>query len=120
MGERSVNENAAVNGTAAENESVSLDALKLKLEHPFEYDEKKYSEIDISKLPEITAGQLCRLDGVIKGEGYQEARPELTRRYAMLVASEMNEMPFDWLMSMRATDSIRLRELVSLFFFGRG
>lgn len=120
MGGRSANEEAAVNGTAAENGEVSLDDLKLKLEHPFEYDEKKYSEIDISKLPEITAGQLCRIDRVIAKEGYIGVRPEITRQYAMFVACEMNDMPYDWLNEMRATDSIRLRELVSLFFFGRG
>lgn len=126
-GKKNQNENISVNEEAADDSAVSeqeldVSALKIKLAKPIQYEDAlgkvtEYKEIDLTRLPEITAAQLCKIDHQIINRGYTGIRLELVREYAMLVACEINNMPYDWLDTMGARDSIRLREVVSLYFF---
>lgn len=91
--------------------------VKVKLMQPFEYDGKTYSEIDVSGLLELTAGQLCEIDRKMLQLGYTGYRPEMTRQYALFATAKANNMPDDWLYGLKGRDSARLREIVALYFF---
>lgn len=113
--------NAEVTKHKEENTEVQ-DKYLLKLEVPFEFEGETYDAIDLSGMPNATSEDLCEVDleasrmGDVSADGMH---PELTRRYAMLFACKVNRKPYHWLNGMSARDSINLRQVVTLFFYGQ-
>ncbi len=94
--------------------------LKLELSDPFLYDDVEIKEIDLSGIFDLTGMDMCNLDRQMTGLGYTGSRPDITRQYAMLVAARVNRKPEDFCNRMKARDSIRLREMVTAFFYAKG
>lgn len=120
MGTRVVNQEAAAENAAAISEEQKAPDLALKLEAPFMYNGEEVSEIDLANLPEVTFVQMAKVDKEMLRRGYSGGRLELTREYAILIACEMNGKPYNWLNELKARDCIRLKELVSAYFFTLG
>lgn len=96
------------------------EALKLVLGDSFVFDGEEVSEINLEGLFELTAGDLCAIDMQMMAKGYSGTRIDTTRQYAMLVAARVNDKPWEWLNRMAARDSVRLRDMVTAFFYVRG
>ena len=92
----------------------------MPLEVPFEFEGETYESIDLSGLATAMAEDMCEVDEEAKRQGDSSANglhPEITRKYAMLLACRLNRKPYNWLDKMNAKDSIRLRETVTAFFY---
>lgn len=96
------------------------EVLKLVLEEPFLFDKEEVKEIDLEGLFDMTAGDMCAMDRQMTVKGYSGLRMDATRQYAMLAAARANDKPWEWLDHMKARDSVRLRDMVSAFFYVRG
>ncbi len=96
------------------------EALKLVLGDPFLFDGEEVSEICLEGLFGLSAGDMCALDLQMIAKGYSGPRMDATRQYAMLVAAKVNNKPWEWLNQMKARDSVRLRDMVTAFFYVRG
>ena len=96
------------------------EVLKLVLEEPFLFDKEEVKEIDLEGLFDMTAGDMCAMDRQMTVKGYSGLRMDATRQYAMLAAARVNNKPWEWLDHMKARDSVRLRDMVSAFFYARG
>lgn len=94
--------------------------LKLNLSDPYVYDDKEIREIDLSGLFHLSGLDMCELDRQMIRLGYTGSNPEITRQYAMLVAAKINHKPMDFCNRMKARDSVRLRSMVTAFFYARG
>ena len=94
--------------------------LKLELEDPFVYDGVAVKEIDLSGIFDLTGLDMCELDREAVRLGYSLQNPEMTRQYAMLAAAKVNNKPSDFCWRMKARDSVRLRAMVTAFFYARG
>lgn len=102
---------------APEEEQIDL---KLQLGDPFRFDDKEYTELDLSGLFDLTAMDMAEIDRRMQAMGYNYARPEVTGIYAMLVAAKVNHKPWEFCNKMKARDMIRLRETVRAFFYAQG
>jgi hypothetical protein len=96
------------------------ETLKLVLGDPFVFDGEEVSEINLEGLFELTAGDLCAIDIQMIAKGYSGTRMDTTRQYAMFAAARVNDKPWEWLNRMKARDSIRLRDMVTAFFYVKG
>lgn len=94
--------------------------LKMELDEPFVYDGVTVKEIDLSGIFDLTGMDMCELDREAARLGYSLQHPEMTRQYAMLVAAKVNNKPNDFCQRMKARDSMRLRAMVTAFFYARG
>lgn len=94
--------------------------LTMILADPYKYDGAEVTELKMDGLVDLTAGDLCAIDREMLKRGYTGTRMDTTRQYAMLVAAKVNKKPMDFCDRMGARDSMRLRDLVSTFFYARG
>lgn len=105
---------------ANEMKNKQEELLKLKLGDPFLFEGEEVSEISLEGLFHLTARDMCMFDLQMMSKGYSGTRIDTTRQYAMLVAANINNKPLEWLEQMKARDSVRLRDMVSAFFYVRG
>lgn len=105
---------------ANEMKNEQEDLMKLKLGDPFLFEGEEVSEINLEGLFHLTARDMCMLDLQMMAKGYSGTRIDTTRQYAMLVAAKVNNKPLEWLEQMKARDSVRLRDMVTAFFYVRG
>lgn len=95
-------------------------SLVLELEDPYWFNGAEVREIDLSGLFNLKARDMCEIDRQMAGEGYTMTVPDVTRRYAMLVAAKVNRRPYDFCDMMKARDCIRLGQMVRTFFYAKG
>ena len=118
-GGASVTAEANAKQGAASGEQNEISAI-VPLEVPFEFEGETYESIDLSGLATALAKDMCEVDEEAKRQGDSSVNglhPEITRKYAMLLACRLNRKPYNWLDKMNAKDSIRLRETVTAFFY---
>ncbi len=94
--------------------------LVLYLNDPFLFDDQEIKEIDMEGLVDLTAADLCLLDQMMLAKGYTGTRMDASRQYALLVAAKINHKPYEFCDRMKARDSIRLRDMVTAFFYAKG
>lgn len=95
-------------------------SLVLELEDPYQFEGTEVKEIDLSGLFDLKARDMCEIDRWMMQEGYTGSLPEVTRRYAMLVAARVNRKPQTYCDLMKARDCIRLGQMVRTFFYAKG
>lgn len=94
--------------------------LKLKLYDSFLFDGDEVKEIDLSGLYDMTTRDMLAVDEQMLRRGYTGANTEVTRMYAVLTAARINKKPWEWCENMRARDAVRLKNVVSGFFYMAG
>ena len=113
-------ETTKTSGESKKAENQDENKIIFALESPYKFDGKEIETIDMSGLTEITAADLCDIDMQMTRKGYSGIRTELTRQYAMYVAARVNHKPWEFCDRMSGRDSIRLKDMVSAFFYARG
>ena len=51
--------------------------------------------------------------------GYTGQNPELTKQYALLVVAKINNKPWEYGNNMKSRDVIRMKNMISSFFYTR-
>lgn len=93
--------------------------LVLRLSDSFVFDGQEIKEIDMEGLVQLTAADMCAIDQLMIARGYSGTRMDTSRQYAMFVAARINNKPYEFCDKMKARDAIRLRDMVSAFFYAR-
>lgn len=99
-----------------EKEEKKENRLIFRLNDPFMFDGEEVKIIDMEGLVDLTAADLCALDLMMQGKGYT-GRMDTHRQYALWVAAKINHKPYEFCDRMKARDSIRLRNMVTAFFY---
>lgn len=94
--------------------------LTLPLWDPYTFEGEEIKEIKLDGMMDLTAGDLCDIDRQMNRMGYSGGNLEVTRQYAMLTAAKVNQKPWEYCNGMKARDSIRLKNVVTTFFYIRG
>lgn len=114
-------ENMATRAKKTETSEEKLPDITIKLETPFEFDGAEVGEIGLNGLYDLTLMDMSEIDREymrLRGERVT-ATTGVDRLYAALVAAKANHKPFEWLMKLKARDSIRLMNAVFTFFYVR-
>lgn len=99
---------------------VTKPSVVVKLYDPFIFDGQEVTEIDLSGLYDMTAEDMFAVDEQMRRFGYSGQNPEITRRYALLTAARLNRKPWEWCNRMKARDAVRIKNVVSGFFYMKG
>lgn len=104
----------------AASSAVKKPSVIVKLYDPYLFNGQKVTEIDLSGLYDMTAEDMFSVDEQMRRLGYSGQNPEITRRYALLTAALLNHEPWEWCNCMKARDAVRIKNVVSGFFYMKG
>jgi hypothetical protein len=103
---------------------ASSDSLKqpliVKLYDSYMFNGEEVKEIDLTGLYDMTAEDMFLVDEQMRRKGYSGSNPEITRLYALFTAAKINHKAWEWCNTMRARDAVRIKNVVSGFFYMPG
>lgn len=93
--------------------------LVLKLQQPIDFEGKTYNEIDLSKLENLSATDLGKIESL-----YQNKYPgeigivkEFSSNYYAVIANYITSLPFEMLDLMKIRDFMKMKVLIQNFLF---
>ena len=91
----------------------------VKLLDPYIFEGETVEEIDLNGLFDLTGRDICGIDDQMIQNGYSGQGLELTKRYALLTVAKVLNTPWEFADNMKARDVIRIKNIVSSFFYTR-
>ena len=111
-----ITENTAALG-AAEQETEE-ESLVLKFRKPYKFEGQEYTEVDLSGMEDMTAGDLCAVAKLANRELGVTPIPEMTLPYAMYMAARASHKPVEFFKGMPPVEAMKLKNLVTGFLYG--
>ena len=102
-------ENTAALG-AAEQE-IEEESLVLKFRKPYKFEGQEYTEVDLSGMEDMTAGDLCAVAKLANRELGVTPIPEMTLPYA-------SHKPVEFFKGLPPVEAMKLKNLVTGFLYG--
>lgn len=101
--------------TVAENEDQELDTL-VRFSRPYSFEGETYEEINLSGLETVTAGDIIRVNNLLK-KGH-DLVPELSMQFACHMAARVSHKPVEFFTRLPARDGMKVKNVVTGFIFG--
>ena len=89
--------------------------LIVKLTNVYRFEGKEYNEIDLSGIKDLTTVDLQAVDKMFYGDGNIAPINEMSNSYCMLAASRASKLPIELFESLKANDSVKVKNSVSHF-----
>lgn len=86
---------------------------------PYLYEGESYDSIDLSGLEDVKAADMIEAQKVISRSGELTSTPELSMNYACLIAHRVTGKPIEFFYNLPAKEAVKLKNLVSGFFYSR-
>ena len=111
--EKNVNEEAIA--------EVEEETLVIKLKKPFTFEDKEYTEIDLTALEDITAADMIATNKYMDrtSAGTVSIMPEASLEYACVLASKAAKLPIEFFTSLPPKEAIKVKNKVMGFLFGQ-
>ncbi len=90
----------------------------LKLSKVYDFEGHKVSEIDMSGLEDITANDMIKANKVLNSSGNVTVLPETNLEYTLVIAASATDYPIEFYKTLKPKDAIKVKNLVTSFFFG--
>lgn len=103
---------------AAAPEKEDESSLILRFAKPYTFEEETFSEVDLTRLEDITAADMIAVQKQVTKGGSVEAIPEMTLHYACILAARISDKPIEFFTGLPAKEAIKLKNMVSGFIFG--
>ena len=99
---------------AQEDESSTL----VKFSKAYRFEGKDYTEVDLSGMEDMTAGDLCAVAKLANRELGVTPIPEMTLPYAMYMAARASHRPVEFFKGLPPVEAMKLKNLVTGFLYG--
>lgn len=99
--------------------SVKNKGLVIKLMEPYIFEGREIREIDLNGLYDLTARDIIQIDDMMLRSGYSGQNMELLNKYALLAVARALKEPWEFCDNMKSRDVIRIKNIVSGFFYMR-
>ena len=86
---------------------------------PFQFEGETVEKVDLNGLFDLTGRDLCQIDDQMMARGYTGQNLELTKQYAVLTVAKVCGKPWGYAANMRSRDVIRMKNIISNFFYTR-
>lgn len=90
----------------------------IKLSREYNFEGKKYSELDLSGLENLTTMDLTEAQRAMQRNNEIAAVPEMNLTYCLVLAATATNMPIEFYKQLKAKDAIAVRNKVSTTFLG--
>ena len=104
-------------GTAGDQEGEE-ESLVLKFRKPYKFEGREYTEVDLSGMEDMTAGDLCAVAKLANRELGVTPIPEMTLPYAMYMAARASHKPVEFFKGLPPVEAMKLKNLVTGFLYG--
>jgi len=92
----------------------------LKLSKTYQFEGNNISEIDLSRLEDMTAADMIAAQKILTANGSVSIMPENSLEYALILAARATDQPVEFYQSLTMRDAMRVKNRVSGFIFGGG
>lgn len=100
--------------TKTEEVAIATDAkLVVEFSKTVEFEGKKYAQLDLSEVENITGAQIANFEATTQAKGI--IVPELSSAYAFLAASAATGLPIEFFESLKAKEAVKIKRAVSAF-----
>ena len=86
---------------------------------PYLYEGESYENIDLSGLEDVKAADMIEAQKVLSRSGELTSTPELSLSYACFIAQRITGKPIEFFYNLPAKEDVKLKNIVSVFFYSR-
>ena len=86
---------------------------------PYLYEGESYDSVDLSGLKDVKAADMIEAQKVLSRSGELTSTPELSLSYACFIAQRVTGKPIEFFYNLPAKEAVKLKNLVSGFFYSR-
>ena len=90
----------------------------IDLGKPYKFEGQEYTEVDLSGMEDMTAGDLCAVAKLANRELGVTPIPEMTLPYAMYMAARASHKPVEFFKGLPPVEAMKLKNLVTGFLYG--
>ncbi len=90
----------------------------LELTRGYIFEGESVSSLDFSGLEDITADDMIRANNVMTNAGTVAVVPENNMHYALIIAASATGMPIEFFKKLKPRDAIKVKNMVTRFFYG--
>lgn len=94
------------------------DQFTLHLSRTYEFEGEKISEIDFSGLDNVTAETMIKANKTLAVSGDVSVLPENSLHYALVMAADCTAYPIEFYKTLKPRDAIKVKNMVTTFFYG--
>lgn len=94
------------------------DRLVLPLSKEYQFEGRKYTEIDLHGLEDLTAEDLIAVNRRLSRAGNMDFQRETTLEYACELAAAGSELPVEFYKGLKPKDALKLKGRVAVFLYG--
>ena len=84
----------------------------------YKFEGVEYTEVDLSGMEDMTAGDLCAVAKLANRELGVTPIPEMTLHYAMYMAARASHKPVEFFKGLPPVEAMKLKNLVTGFLYG--
>ena len=120
MGKEELLKTEAVENTASfDAENNDEDNLVIKFKKPYKFDNKEYTEIDLSGLEDLQASDMIAVNKYMQRTSHGiDVMPEVSLEYACVLASKAAKLPIEFFTGLPPREAMKVKNRVMGFLFG--
>ena len=105
---------------AEDGEDAEPEDLILRFAKPYKFGGQEYTEVDLSGLEDVTAGELENVGKIAakKNPGMNPALQEMSLTFCTYLAQRVAKPPLEFFTGLPAKEAIKLKALVTNFLYG--
>lgn len=89
----------------------------IEFKNPYIFEEKEYTQIDLSGLESLTAKDLMDAEKQFAASGQVAAINEMSLGYVCIVAAKASKQPVEFFEKLPANEAIKVKNAVTGFFY---
>ena len=95
-----------------------MDNKIIEFDKAVEFEGETYNKIDLSKLDDLLAEDLLKIDKMYAKEGnIILTTSEMTLQYAVITASYITKLPIEFFNKLPAREAKKIKQVITNFFF---
>lgn len=101
-------------------EDTEPEDLILRFAKPYKFGGQEYTEVDLSGLEDVTAGELENVGKIAakKNPGMNPALQEMSLTFCTCLAQRVAKLPLEFFEKLPAREAIKLKTMVTGFLYG--
>lgn len=89
----------------------------VKLSREYTFEGKKYTELDLSGLDDLTVNDLTEAQRYMSKKNEYSVMPETNLNYCLFLAGLATQLPIEFYLQLKAKDAVAVRTKISTTFF---
>lgn len=95
-----------------------MSELVIKFNKPYKFEGKEYKEVNLSKIENLTTGDLIQADAQFSSTGNFSVMNEMTTGYSCIIASRATDKPIEFFEGLPAREGLRVKNVIMGFLNG--